>query len=672
MFTNPTSNDLTLQSSSPCINTGDNSANSLPTDLAGNMRIQGSTIDMGAYEGDPCPKRLYVDLNAVGANTGSSWADAFVDLQSALQFTGVCPIDTIWVAEGTYFTTSTTTRTIAFDLPSGIKVFGGFPRPSTWPGNNPVMIDRDWDTYQSILSGDIGVTGDATDNTYNIVTANQVSPGTLINGFYIQDGNANTSSSNYSSGGGLRHRSNGPNTTSDLEVYNCRFINNFARSGGGGVYNNGNSGGTATITINNSTFDGNRVTDLGGGAIYNHGYINSAASLTVNSCLFENNQATSNSQGGGAIRNWSFSSSSFTSQVIQCVFRNNTGTGGGAYTDLADPSGSTGISNFEDCLFENNTCTNFSTGALDINGNMTTNINRCKFISNTARHAGGAISIFHNTNNSTVNVTNSLFYDNRTNSTGSGGAFYISGGNSSVIDLTLTNCTIAQNFASSGGVIYTSFPSNAPISTVNIDIVNTAISGNTASTFSQFRTVTGTTINIEHSSLQGNSCIANNGGSGVINCNAGMLYGQDPLFVNQAVGNLHLLPTSPVLDVGTANNAPVDDLDARVRPYGTGYDMGCYEFNGSVVSVSTIEEEPVFSIHPNPASHEIRLLCPATLEGHLDLQLFDLQGRMLFSETVNTAEPRLTLPNELQPGMYLLKILHRNEQISKVLKLVKH
>jgi len=49
----PSSDDyLTLQAGSPCINAGDNSAvpSGITTDLAGNPRISGSTVDMGAYE----------------------------------------------------------------------------------------------------------------------------------------------------------------------------------------------------------------------------------------------------------------------------------------------------------------------------------------------------------------------------------------------------------------------------------------------------------------------------------------------------------------------------------------------------------------------------------------------------------------------------------------------
>lgn len=49
-FTDPGNGDYTLTEISPCLNTGDNSYVTEDDDLAGNPRIQGWAVDMGAYE----------------------------------------------------------------------------------------------------------------------------------------------------------------------------------------------------------------------------------------------------------------------------------------------------------------------------------------------------------------------------------------------------------------------------------------------------------------------------------------------------------------------------------------------------------------------------------------------------------------------------------------------
>ncbi|MCB9831644.1 MAG: hypothetical protein H6807_04145 [Planctomycetes bacterium] len=58
----------------------------------------------------------------------------------------------------------------------------------------------------------------------------------------------------------------------------------------------------------------------------------------------------------------------------------------------------------------------------------------------------------------------------------------------------------------------------------------------------------------------------------------------DPLFVAEATGDYHLMPTSPVRDMGDGlvPDLPLKDIDGEPRPIGNSTDMGADEFNRDV------------------------------------------------------------------------------------------
>jgi hypothetical protein len=67
VFANAAAGDLHLQSNSPCINSGNNAAVTAGSDLDGNPRISGGTVDIGAYEYQtPVSKISYAWLQQYG------------------------------------------------------------------------------------------------------------------------------------------------------------------------------------------------------------------------------------------------------------------------------------------------------------------------------------------------------------------------------------------------------------------------------------------------------------------------------------------------------------------------------------------------------------------------------------------------------------------------------
>ena len=88
----------------------------------------------------------YVKWNAGGTNAGTSWTNAYTDLQSAL---GASPCTEIWVAAGTYKPTTGTDRTATFQLKNGVALYGGFA------GTETARNQRNPAANVTILSGDI-------------------------------------------------------------------------------------------------------------------------------------------------------------------------------------------------------------------------------------------------------------------------------------------------------------------------------------------------------------------------------------------------------------------------------------------------------------------------------------------------------------------------------------
>jgi parallel beta-helix repeat protein/predicted outer membrane repeat protein len=132
--------DYHLLLDSACIDAGDNSAvpPSVTTDLDGNLRIKNGIVDMGAYES---PAVFLVDIDATGANDGSSWADAFNRIEDALAVALVG--DEIRIAQGTYKPTP----------PPPFQASG--PNPADGATEVSTTVDLSWTAGSGAMSHDV-------------------------------------------------------------------------------------------------------------------------------------------------------------------------------------------------------------------------------------------------------------------------------------------------------------------------------------------------------------------------------------------------------------------------------------------------------------------------------------------------------------------------------------
>jgi len=241
-------------------------------DLAGNA-ISGGFRSGDAFEAN-LQRRCYVDKLATGANNATSWADAYNDLQSAVQDTGCIEI---WTAKGVY--KPGVAKTDSFRPRAGVKLYGGFA------GSETDLAQRSADVIAAnptVLSGDIdnnditdaaGVVLDAAQitgtNSVNVILMNNAPAAgyeadTAIDGFIVTAGDAGSGAN----GGGLR-------CDASLAMLNCNFtLNNLVfsgnRGGGGGALSLSSSAGTANAVVSKALFRGNRAIGAGasGGAVF--------------------------------------------------------------------------------------------------------------------------------------------------------------------------------------------------------------------------------------------------------------------------------------------------------------------------------------------------------------------------------------------------------------------
>lgn len=287
---------------------------------------------------------VYVDLDATGANSGTSWTDAYTSLQNALagSNSGV----EIWVAEGTYTPGGNEEIFATFQLENGVQIYGGFD------GTETQRDQRDPATHVTILSGDIDG-DDAGDhlnpaknflNSRHVVTGSGTDRTAVLDGFTIIAGNGGGLGGLDTNYGGGMYISVGSPTLRNL------ILNKNASSfEGGGLYNtgggnpllrsvtfsqnqSGNGGGMSSAggvpVVLNATFNANSAQAYGGGM-----YNSSSSPLLIN-VTFSGNSA---GQEGGGMRNTT-SSSPF---LVNVLFSGNNNTARGAGMALASTSSPT-------------------------------------------------------------------------------------------------------------------------------------------------------------------------------------------------------------------------------------------------------------------------------------------------------------------------------------------
>lgn len=356
-----------------------------------NLHIANSTI-------------LYVKYDATGGGNGSSWANAYLTLQEALD--AASSGYEIWVARGTYKPTydyglGVTTRNNHFRLIDGVAIFGGFAGTETLTSQRTNYGEGE--VNETILSGDLNSNGRDLNDAYHIIyhpTNYTLTATAILDGFTLTLGYADGATT--FQGGAIYNEDN----NGVMTIRNCLFINNSADFGAA-IDNTTNS---SPILINCIVKENIGVVLVSRWSshlsMYNcQIYDNTGTSLSyyqncnpiITNCIFYNNTSLNN---GGAIVLSAGCSGSFTNVTIT----NNVGPWGGGGIAIAGLSSPV----FNNCIIFGNSGGNGRDIFMD-NVSSTVTMNYCVW-DNTANGVFlGASDAIITTNN---NITSDpLFID---------------------------------------------------------------------------------------------------------------------------------------------------------------------------------------------------------------------------------------------------------------------
>ena len=386
---------------------------------------------------------------------------------------------------------------------------------------------------------------------------------------------------------------------------------------GGGIYLNGsNTGGITNPAIANCTFTGNYA-DYQGGGMCLAAQFNAEASPSFVNCRFQYNSGSS----GGGVAIYAEGGSSITNpEFLQCSFLHNSGSFGGAVSneELSNDI-STAKPSFVNCLFDDN-------------------------------HAGFGGAVRNEKGNpSWINCSFTK------NSGTFGGAIMINGGAAS-----WTNCSFSKNDANWGGAIRNFGDS--------IVLNNCIIWGNTGNLENNIQNENAqAVVQLNHTLIEETACPPG------FTCGNGMIFNQNPLFVNATNSNLRLQSASPAINHGSNDAVPAGitaDLVGNTRIYNGTVDMGAYEF-GATVGTETLSWLQEIRLYPNPAIGSFTVEMAGEAADEVEFSLLSTGGREMLRETADFRFGALTHrfeTSDLPAGLYLLRIRSGNQvEFAKVM-----
>ena len=120
---------------------------------------------------------------------------------------------------------------------------------------------------------------------------------------------------------------------------------------------------------------------------------------------------------------------------------------------------------------------------------------------------------------------------------------------------------------------------------------------------------------------------------------------KDPLFENAGAGNFLLKGTSPCIDAGISDGAPLFDYNDIPRPIGEKYDVGAFEVESTAGVVYKKSSSELLKTYPNPFTTSTNINYTVSESSKVRLSIYDVTGK----------EVKLLVNKNQQPGNYNIK-----------------
>jgi hypothetical protein len=152
-------------------------------------------------------------------------------------------------------------------------------------------------------------------------------------------------------------------------------------------------------------------------------------------------------------------------------------------------------------------------------------------------------------------------------------------------------------------------------------------------------------------------CISDRGAFGIDSTN---LF-RDPRLVNPESGDFTLQSCSPCINTGDpseqCNSCYLQaDIGAWESPWSNA-DTVC----STTVGIPELIDEMHITLFPVPVQNELCVHSDAVMEGRVDIQVFNMNGRMVYSQPLSSFSE--CIPFDLPSGFYIVKLCDNNKRV---------